>query len=66
MSSGHSSNAFALATCFERHYGWKVSLPAYLLASAVAASRLQRNAHFSATWWAGRPSATSWGARSPG
>jgi len=29
--------AFALATCFERHYGWRVSLPAYLLASAVAA-----------------------------
>ncbi len=44
--SGHSSNAFALATCFERHYGWKVSLPAYLIASAVAASRLQRNAHY--------------------
>ena len=44
--SGHASNAFALATCFERHYGWKISLPAYLVASAVAASRLQRNAHY--------------------
>ncbi len=44
--SGHSSNAFALATCFERHYGWRISLPAYLIASAVAASRLERNAHF--------------------
>jgi membrane-associated phospholipid phosphatase len=44
--SGHASNAFALATCFERHYGWRVSLPAYLAASAVAASRLQRNKHF--------------------
>lgn len=44
--SGHASNAFALATCFERHYGWRVSLPAYLVASAVAASRLQRNKHY--------------------
>jgi hypothetical protein len=46
LPSGHASNAFALATCFERHYGWRVSLPAYLIASAVAASRLQRNAHW--------------------
>jgi membrane-associated phospholipid phosphatase len=44
--SGHASNAFAIATCFERHYGWRVSLPAYLVASAVAASRLQRNKHY--------------------
>ena len=43
--SGHSSNAFALATVAERHYGWKAGLPAYALASAVAVSRLQRNKH---------------------
>jgi len=43
--SGHASNAFALASCVERHYGWKVSLPAYLVASAVGVSRLQRNKH---------------------
>jgi hypothetical protein len=30
----------------ERHYGWKVGLPAYALASAVAVSRLQRNKHY--------------------
>jgi membrane-associated phospholipid phosphatase len=29
----------------ERHYGWKVSLPAYLVAGAVGVSRLQRNKH---------------------
>ena len=44
--SGHTSNAFALATVAERHYGWKVGLPAYALASAVAVSRLQRNKHY--------------------
>lgn len=44
--SGHASNAFALATVAERHYGWKAGLPAYALASAVAASRLQRNKHY--------------------
>jgi hypothetical protein len=43
--SGHASNAFALATCVERHFGWRVSLPAYLVASAVGVSRLQRNKH---------------------
>lgn len=44
--SGHASNAFALAAVAERHYGWKAGVPAYLLASAVAASRLQRNKHY--------------------
>lgn len=44
--SGHSSNAFALATVAERHYGWKVGVPAYALASAVAVSRLQRDKHY--------------------
>jgi membrane-associated phospholipid phosphatase len=44
--SGHASNAFALATVAERHYGWKAGVPAYALASAVAVSRLQRNKHY--------------------
>lgn len=44
--SGHASNAFALAAVVERHYGWKAGVPAYALASAVAASRLQRNKHY--------------------
>jgi membrane-associated phospholipid phosphatase len=29
-----------------RHFGWKVGLPAYGLATYVAASRLQENRHF--------------------
>jgi membrane-associated phospholipid phosphatase len=44
--SGHASNAFTLAAVAERHYGWKVGLPAYTLASLVAVSRLQRNKHY--------------------
>lgn len=44
--SGHASNAFALASVAERHYGWKVGLPAYAAASAMAFSRLVRNQHY--------------------
>jgi membrane-associated phospholipid phosphatase len=44
--SGHTSNAFCLATVVERHYGWKAGLPAYALASLVGVSRLQRNKHY--------------------
>ena len=44
--SGHSSNAFTLATVVERHFGWKAGIPAYTFASAVAVSRLQRNKHW--------------------
>lgn len=43
--SGHTSNAFALAAVADRHYGWKVGVPAYAVASAVGISRLQRNKH---------------------
>jgi membrane-associated phospholipid phosphatase len=44
--SGHSSNAFALATVAERHYGWKIGVPAYLLAGLVGASRLEQDKHY--------------------
>ena len=44
--SGHTSNAFALATVTERHYGWKVGVPAYLLAGAVGAARMKEDAHY--------------------
>jgi membrane-associated phospholipid phosphatase len=43
--SGHTSNAFALATVVERHYGWKTGVPAYLLAGLIGASRLQQDKH---------------------
>jgi hypothetical protein len=44
--SGHSSGTFATATVLQRQFGWKVGLPAYGVASYVAASRLQENRHF--------------------
>jgi membrane-associated phospholipid phosphatase len=44
--SGHASNAFALATVAERHYGWKVGVAAYGVAGLVGLSRLRQNAHF--------------------
>jgi membrane-associated phospholipid phosphatase len=44
--SGHTSNAFALATVTERHYGWKVGVPAYLLAGLVGAARMKEDAHY--------------------
>jgi membrane-associated phospholipid phosphatase len=44
--SGHTSNAFALAAVAERHYGWKLGVPAYLAAGVVGASRIQQDRHF--------------------
>jgi membrane-associated phospholipid phosphatase len=44
--SGHASNAFATASVLERHYGWKVGVPSYAVATFVAASRLAAEKHF--------------------
>ena len=44
--SGHASASFANASVLQRRFGWKVGLPAYGLASYVAASRLQENQHY--------------------
>ena len=44
--SGHSATTFASATVLSRHFGWKVGVPAYAVASYVAASRLQAKRHF--------------------
>jgi membrane-associated phospholipid phosphatase len=44
--SGHASSAFALATVAEKHFGWKVGVPAYLAAGAVGFSRLSNNKHY--------------------
>jgi len=44
--SGHTSNAFTLATVAHLHYGWKVGVPAYLLAGLVGASRIQQDKHY--------------------
>lgn len=44
--SGHSAVTFASATVLQRHLGWKAGIPAYGLASYVAASRIQARRHF--------------------
>jgi membrane-associated phospholipid phosphatase len=44
--SGHAAGAFATATVLQRDLGWKAGLPAYALASYVAASRIQDQRHF--------------------
>jgi len=44
--SGHTSMAFASATVIERHFGWKVGIPAYAVASYVAASRVEMRRHY--------------------
>ena len=44
--SGHAADTFAIATALERHFGWKGAVPAYAIASYVAASRLHDNRHY--------------------
>ena len=44
--SGHTTSAFASATVLQRHFGWKVGLPAYAAATYVAASRVQDKRHY--------------------
>lgn len=44
--SGHSSGSFATATVLQRHYGWKVGIPAYAVAGYVATSRLNQGKHY--------------------
>jgi hypothetical protein len=44
--SGHTSASFATATVLERHFGWKLGVPAYALATYIGGSRLQANKHF--------------------
>jgi len=44
--SGHTSVTFATATVLQRHFGWKAGVPAYAMASYVAASRIHDNRHF--------------------
>jgi membrane-associated phospholipid phosphatase len=44
--SGHTAMAFASATVLQRHFGWKAGIPAYAVASYVAASRVQTRRHY--------------------
>jgi membrane-associated phospholipid phosphatase len=44
--SAHTSVTFASATVLQRHFGWKAGVPAYAMASYVAASRIHDKRHF--------------------
>jgi membrane-associated phospholipid phosphatase len=44
--SGHAADTFAIATALERHFGWRGAVPAYGVASYIAASRLHDNVHY--------------------
>ncbi len=44
--SGHTSNAFVLASVAQRHYGWKVGVPCYALAGLVGVSRIREDKHW--------------------
>jgi hypothetical protein len=44
--SGHSASAFATASVLQRHYGWKVGVPAGVVAAYVATARVHDNKHY--------------------
>jgi hypothetical protein len=44
--SGHAADTFAFATALERHLGWRGAVPAYIVSSYVAISRLPSNRHW--------------------
>jgi hypothetical protein len=44
--SGHASAAFASASVIERHFGYRGSVPMFLIATYVATSRLHEDQHF--------------------
>ena len=46
LPSGHTSSAFATATVLQSEFGWKAGVPAYAVASWVAASRVQMERHY--------------------
>jgi len=44
--SGHASTSFASAMVLQEHYGWKLGLPAFLLAGYTGVSRVIANQHW--------------------
>jgi membrane-associated phospholipid phosphatase len=44
--SGHTSTAFSLAAVANSHYGWKIGVPAYVLASGIGLSRIEKDKHY--------------------
>lgn len=46
FASGHAAGAFAVAGYLDRRYGFATAAPAYVLAVATAASRVDKRHHF--------------------
>ena len=44
--SGHASNSFAWASVAAHYYGKTVGIPAYIVATLIAVSRIERGKHF--------------------
>jgi PAP2 superfamily len=44
--SGHSASSFATAAVLQRHFGWKVGIPAFVVAGYVATARVHDNRHY--------------------
>lgn len=44
--SGHTATAFAIAPVLRQHFGWKVGLPAYTLATLTGLGRLEDKRHY--------------------
>jgi membrane-associated phospholipid phosphatase len=45
LPSGHAAGTFATAAVLQRHFGWKVGVPAYAAGAYVATSRMSANKH---------------------
>ena len=43
--SGHAASSFATATVLQRHFGWKIGAPAYVVGGYVALARMAWNRH---------------------
>jgi hypothetical protein len=61
MPSAHTSTVFATATSLAYAYGYWVGIPAFALASFVAATRLADNAHWLSDTVAGATVGIFWG-----
>lgn len=51
--SGHTASAFAGAAFVQRRYGWRVGVPAYLVAAFVGYSRVESDNHYTSDVVAG-------------
>lgn len=44
--SGHTAATFAIAPVLQKHYGWRLGVPAYAVAALTAAARMEDQRHY--------------------